>query len=102
MGSTAPALTLTFRGVPVRMITLIGDAWASCDKTDDGTIRTVTCRLAPIAAGSSKAYVYDFKVAFSGYVEGPAATITVTADGADERDLSDNNVELIICTNACE
>jgi hypothetical protein len=101
MGSTAPALTLSFRAVPVRMITLTGDAWGSCDQSDDGTTRTVTCRLDPVAAGSRQTYVYGFRVAFSAYVEGPVAIVTVTPVDARERDPSDNTVELTLCTNGC-
>jgi hypothetical protein len=104
-GATAPALTLTFRDVPVG-IAPTGDAWDSCDQSDDGQRRTISCPLDPVPAGGTTTYTYAFQVTFLDVYDQVGSlddigTVSVAAPDAQEDDTTDNTGRLEICTNGC-
>lgn len=99
-GLNVPTLVLNFTGIPVK-VGLNGSAWDSCTKSDNGTVRTVSCPISSVPVGSSAVYTYVFDIALGTLTAGNAGRVTVAAVNAQEPDLTDNSADLSVCTNGC-
>jgi hypothetical protein len=99
-GTAVPALRLEFAAIPVAIV-LDDSSWDNCVKADNGTLRTVSCRIAPVPAGSTSVFTYIFGIKLGTLNRDQVGRVTVVAVGTNEADTTDNSANLSICTNGC-